>query len=82
MTVKKALRTMIGLALVHIAVANPAYSQTNPGGGGPSLDEIVVTGSRIPQAPGQTIEGVTVITSADLEARGFKNAFDALNTLA
>ncbi len=43
--------------------------------------EVVVTGSRIPNAGVQPPPGVTVITGHDLEARGFKNVFDALNTL-
>jgi len=43
--------------------------------------EVVVTGSRIPNAAGPPPPGVTVITGQDLEDRGFKNVFDALNTL-
>jgi len=43
--------------------------------------EVVVTGSRIPSADRRPPPGVTVITGQDLEDRGFKNVFDALNTL-
>jgi outer membrane receptor protein involved in Fe transport len=43
--------------------------------------EVVVTGSRIPNTGGQIPTDVTVITGQDLEDRGFKNVFDALNTL-
>jgi iron complex outermembrane recepter protein len=44
-------------------------------------EEVVVTGSRIPTTIGDITPNITVITSKDIEDRGFKNAFDALNTL-
>src|SRR5580698_10473995 len=79
--IHKVFRIAVGVTFLLLAGAHAADSQTNPSPSTQSLEEIVVTGSRIPQAPGETIEGVTVITSADLEARAFKNAFDALNSL-
>jgi outer membrane receptor protein involved in Fe transport len=42
------------------------------------LSEIVVTGSLIPQAKVETSTPVTVITAADIEARGFATVADAL----
>ena len=45
------------------------------------LQELVVTGSRIRTANSEISPEVTVITGADIENRGFKNAFDALNNL-
>jgi len=56
----------------------PAISAT-PDTAAPA--EVVVTGSRIPVVGGQTFAPVTVITSQELEDRGFRNAFEALNTL-
>jgi iron complex outermembrane recepter protein len=78
----KLSRVTIGLAFLLLSGVRTADSQNNPSPASPALEQVVVTGSRIPQARGETIEGVTVITSADIEARGFKNAFDALNNLA
>jgi iron complex outermembrane receptor protein len=46
-----------------------------------ALQELVVTGSRIRIANTEISPEVTVITGADIENRGFKNAFDALNNL-
>ncbi len=43
-----------------------------------TLDEIVVTGSLIPQSKVETATPVVVISSADLEARGFATIADAL----
>lgn len=42
------------------------------------LDRIVVTGSRIPRAEKERATGVTVITSKDLEDKGYRNVYDAL----
>ena len=43
--------------------------------------EVVVTGSRIPSLATEAPTGVTVITGQDLDDRGFRNVFDALNAL-
>ena len=43
--------------------------------------EVVVTGSRIPSLSTEAPAGVTVITGQDLDDRGFRNVFDALNAL-
>ena len=44
-------------------------------------EEVVVTGSRIPSAGNLAPPGVTIISAQDIDDRGFKNVFDALNTL-
>jgi iron complex outermembrane receptor protein len=67
--------SLTGTASHAQEVSAPAHSENEPGA------EVVVTGSRIPNAVGQIPTDVTVITSQDLEDRGFKNVFDALNTL-
>jgi iron complex outermembrane receptor protein len=46
-----------------------------------SLQEVVVTGSRIANSVSKFHPAVTVITGEQLEDRGFTNAFDALNNL-
>ena len=46
------------------------------------VDTVVVTGSRIPRA---TLEGpspVTVITREEIDARGFRSAFDAVSSIS
>lgn len=43
--------------------------------------EVVVTGSRIPSVNGDLNPNVTVITGKDIDDRGFRNVFDALNTI-
>jgi iron complex outermembrane recepter protein len=57
----------------QVAAASPDSEQAS--------SEIIVTGSRIPSLSTEAPAGVTVITSQDLDNRGFRNAFDALNTL-
>ena len=70
---------------IWLSLALPAapYAQEAPAGHIETepAAEVVVTGSRIPNVGGQAPADVTVITGQDLEDRGFKNVFDALNTL-
>src|SRR5271163_3629468 len=73
------------LALWSVAMSWASQAQnapaipTDPTQAAP--EEVVVTGSRIPTAVGEVTPDITVITSKDIEDRGFKNAFDALNSL-
>jgi iron complex outermembrane receptor protein len=73
------------LALWSVALSWTSHAQiapttpTNQPQAAP--EEVVVTGSRIPTAVGELRPDITVITSKDIEDRGFKNAFDALNSL-
>ncbi len=43
------------------------------------IGTIVVTGSRIPRADREGATGVTVVTGKDLEAKGYRNVFDAIS---
>ncbi|MDR3447485.1 TonB-dependent receptor [Dyella sp.] len=43
------------------------------------LDQVVVTGSRIPRSDLEGPSPVTVITAADIDAKGYRNAFDAIS---
>ncbi|MDP5007437.1 MAG: TonB-dependent receptor plug domain-containing protein, partial [Glaciimonas sp.] len=45
----------------------------------PKVQEIYVTGSRIPRASKEGPTSVTVITGSDMEKQGYRNAFDALS---
>ena len=52
-----------------------------PQGGAAPANAIVVTGSRIPKPNFDTVEPAVVVNSAQLEARGFNTAAEALNEL-
>lgn len=43
------------------------------------LAKVVVTGSRIPRSEKEGTTSVTVITSKDIEAKGYRNVFDAIS---
>jgi outer membrane receptor protein involved in Fe transport len=62
-----------GLPLVATA-AEPAKTTANPD----TLEEVVVTGSLIPQTKVETATPVTTITADDLQVRGFSTIADAL----
>jgi iron complex outermembrane recepter protein len=78
------------VALTNVSVAGPTVAAVGP----PSvlagaaandkdkkedaLDEVVVTGSLIPQARAETSTPVTVITAEDIQAKGFETVAEAL----
>lgn len=64
----------VSMAQVSVT-ASPDETQSAP------LQEVVVTGSRIATSAANINPEVTVITGAQLEDRGFTNAFDALSNL-
>ncbi len=81
---RRPLSAVLALALPALA-ASPAWAQqaAAPADQRPAteLDGVVVTGSRIPRA---TLEGpspVTVISGQDIDAQGYRSAFDALSAL-
>ncbi|HEX7816226.1 TonB-dependent receptor plug domain-containing protein [Dyella sp.] len=43
------------------------------------LDQVIVTGSRIPRSDLEGPSPVTVITAADIDAKGYRNAYDAIS---
>ena len=47
----------------------------------PDIDEVVVTGSLIPQSKPDTVSPLITISAADIENQGFRNAYEALRTL-
>jgi len=46
------------------------------------LEQVTVTGSRIPRAEVEGPSPVTVITAKDIDAHGFRNAFDAISAIS
>ncbi|NNC25048.1 hypothetical protein HKX41_12985, partial [Salinisphaera sp. USBA-960] len=47
-----------------------------------TLDQVVVTGSRIPRASLEGPSPVTVINAEQIDKQGFRSAFDALAALS
>src|SRR5689334_928825 len=62
------------LALTLISSSAIAQENTE------DVAEVVVTGSRIPRDEGQRATSITAISAEDLEAQGFRNVFDAINS--
>jgi iron complex outermembrane receptor protein len=83
----KLRQSRLNLCFAAASVLFAAASQAQNAPGNPSnssqtgLEEVVVTGSRIPTVISDITPDVTVISSQDIEDRGFKNAFDALYNL-
>jgi iron complex outermembrane recepter protein len=71
------------LAVASTAGAAAAYAQTAPvAPAAPALQEIVVTGSRLQQAPNDvSISPVTTVTALDVQQSGLVRAEDLLNNL-
>lgn len=69
---------MLGLGLSFAApaafAAAPATTDANPG----NLEEVVVTGSLIPQVRVETSTPITVISADDIQNKGFTTVADAL----
>jgi iron complex outermembrane recepter protein len=63
--------------LCGVALMNSALAQEKPKSSD-VLEEVIVTGSLIPQSKVETATPVTVITADDLQARGYANIADAL----
>ena len=73
--------------------ANPQVASDTPGQSLPATDkketgkpvqqlqEVTVTGSRIPRTELEGATPITVITAADIDARGYRSAYDALAQL-
>ncbi|MEX3556600.1 MAG: TonB-dependent receptor, partial [Burkholderia gladioli] len=66
------------------AIASPAGAAASPSTAAApkaaSLKTFVVTGSRIPRTEKEDATPVTVITGKDLETKGYRNVYDALQS--
>ena len=76
----KALRPRpLVLALSSLMLVSlPAFAQESAP---TTLQEVKVTGSRIPRASVEGPSPVTVISREQIDAQGYRNAFDALSAL-
>ncbi|NJC41708.1 outer membrane receptor protein involved in Fe transport [Brevundimonas alba] len=72
--------TMLGGAAV-LAFAAPAVAQTAPPSQDAQLDEVIVTGSRIPQRNLVTTSPVTQVTGEDIDVAGVTRVEDLVNQL-
>src|SRR5579884_1674383 len=72
-----------GAAVLGLA-ATPAAAQTaaaSNAAGGPSVSEVVVTGTRIPTPNLTSVSPVTALTSAEIKAQGVTRVEDLINSL-
>jgi iron complex outermembrane recepter protein len=78
------LSCLLGASAVAAALlAAPVSAQTTPSDQpGPTLQEVVVTGSLIKRTDTETPSPVQVISDADLKNSGFNNVSDVLRNLA
>ena len=75
-----ALALGIGMAMhpLRASAAAADASTTSNKPKGDELEEVVVTGSLIPQIRAETSQPLTVITAEDIEAKGFATVADAV----
>ena len=75
-----ALALGIGMAVhpLRAAAAAADASTTSNKPKGDELEEVVVTGSLIPQIRAETSQPVTVITAEDIQAKGFSSRCGSL----
>jgi outer membrane receptor protein involved in Fe transport len=64
-----------------LAICTPALSQTQAAPGGPVVEEVVVTGSRIARSTFQTPTPVTAITEKQLEAKAATSVIELLRDI-
>ncbi|WP_315652900.1 TonB-dependent receptor plug domain-containing protein [Roseateles aquae] len=76
-----ALALSLAYALPQAALAQTPAAAEGGTAAAKSLEQVVVTGSRISRARAEGPNSVTVIKSEDLDKLGYKNVADALNAL-
>ncbi len=78
------VRQAVHLALAAVATVSgsAAFAQNAPTAPAPTLEDVVITGSRLTQSPNDiSISPVTTITSLDIQQTGLVRAEDLLNNL-
>ncbi len=75
LVISMAMRTAAADAPAAAASADASTEKTKKGD---ELEEVVVTGSLIPQLRAETATPVTVITAEDIQVKGFSSVADAL----
>ena len=75
------IRLAVQGALAACCAATPALAQQAPAASGESLQEVVITGSRIAQSVAQSTQPLSVISAADMEKTGLASVGDLLQQL-
>lgn len=77
-----ALGTLTIAALIATqATGQEAASPASPGQQSIQLQEITVTGSRIPRSEVESAAPITVIKASDIDTQGFRSVFDVLSAI-
>lgn len=76
------LFALLAPVMIQPTLMPAAMAQSQPSADGQAVEQVVVTGTRIRGTDAKLPAAVTVITAQDLDDRGFRNVFDALNNLA
>jgi iron complex outermembrane receptor protein len=81
--VRRGLQPTIGIAALLVFHIIPVAAQESPVGKSESdsLEEVIVTGSRLPTISGASISPVTTMSEAEISATGLTRVEDVLNTL-
>jgi iron complex outermembrane receptor protein len=69
------------LAVVAATSASGAYAQQQSTAGAASLEEVVVTGSRLKSANETSISPITSVTAEDIQSTGLTRVEDVLNSM-
>jgi outer membrane receptor protein involved in Fe transport len=69
---------VLGIASPAVHAAGAAADTSSNKSKGDELEEVVVTGSLIPQVRAETSQPVTVITAEDIQEKGFASVADAV----
>lgn len=83
---RRPLSVLLALALPALAASASALAAESapadrPASATTDLEQVVVTGSRIPRASLEGPSPVTVISKEDIDAQGYRSAFDAVSAL-
>ena len=80
-TLLASVATAACLTVPGVALAQTTPAKASTAAAGVEVGEIVVTGSRIPRADLTSVQPIQVISSENIDRRGFVNIADALNEL-
>lgn len=72
--------SLLPLAIAASLAVSPSFAQDAPGNA-KQLETVTVTGSRIPRVDLEGPSPVVTLSAQDIQARGFRSVYDALNSL-
>ncbi|HEX7947038.1 MAG TPA: TonB-dependent receptor [Phenylobacterium sp.] len=74
-------RLLASSMICGAALAGPAFAQTAAAGAADEVQEVVVTGTRIPSPNLESVSPVTAVTAAEIKAAGVTRVEDLINQL-